>query len=162
MLNDIHEYSKNKLFYEHMENDEHQSIDETESYLMKWIDDAKYEKRQLWSIFLKEEGKVIGTVGIWEIDWERKSCGIGYGISPDYWGKGLVKEAVTILLRELFENMKFHRIHGITSVNNIMARIGARQLGFSEEGIMRDYYLLKNGKRVDAIINSILYHEFKQ
>ncbi len=61
---------------------------------------------------LEYEGKVIGSLGIEEYDEKRfpefddKRCNeIGYVLSKDYWGRGLMPEAVTEAIRYLFQEV---------------------------------------------------------
>ena len=61
---------------------------------------------------LEYEGKVIGSLGIEKYDEEKfpelkdsKAREIGYVLSKDYWGKGLMPEAVKEVIRYLFEEV---------------------------------------------------------
>ena len=61
---------------------------------------------------LEYQGRVIGSLGIQEYDekqfpeFEKKKCReIGYALSKDYWGKGLMPEAVGEVVRFLFETV---------------------------------------------------------
>ena len=61
---------------------------------------------------LEYEGKVIGSLGIEEYNEERfpefadlKCREIGYVLSKDHWGKGLMPEAVKEVIRYLFEDV---------------------------------------------------------
>jgi len=83
-LEDMHEYSKNPLFYEYMEDKPHESIEETKDYIESWLTRSKEGNGFLWFIYHKKDKKVIGSVGLWNIDWKRRSICIGYGLSPDY------------------------------------------------------------------------------
>ncbi len=62
---------------------------------------------------LEYQGKTIGSLGIEKYDEKRfpefddLSCReIGYVLSKDYWGKGLMPEAVNEVLRYLFEEVR--------------------------------------------------------
>ena len=61
---------------------------------------------------LEYQGKVIGSLGIEEYDEEKfpelkdKKCReIGYILAKDYWGRGLMPEAVKEVIRYLFEEV---------------------------------------------------------
>ena len=61
---------------------------------------------------LEYQGKVIGSLGIEEYDEEKfpeledKKCReIGYVLAKDYWGRGLMPEAVKEAIRYLFEEV---------------------------------------------------------
>ncbi|MCM0650265.1 GNAT family N-acetyltransferase [Clostridium swellfunianum] len=63
-----------------------------------------------FAIVLKEENKVIGTIGMDENApdealKELKQRYIGYRLNSNYWGKGYATEAVQYFIRYLFENL---------------------------------------------------------
>ena len=65
------------------------------------------------AVVLKETGRVIGSAGF--VDRHRAELPgpdgeIGYAISPDYWGRGLIPEAVEELLRFGFEELGLETI----------------------------------------------------
>lgn len=84
----------------------HKSIDESREILDVFIREKK-------TFALEYEGKVIGSLGIEtyeearcpELDLsEKKGREIGYVLSKDYWGRGLMTEAVRAVIRWLFED----------------------------------------------------------
>ena len=82
----------------------HQSIDESKRILDHFID-GKH------TFALECGGKVIGSLGVEEYNTKNypeldNLCGreIGYVLSKEYWGKGLMTEAVKAVIRYLFEN----------------------------------------------------------
>ena len=83
----------------------HVSIDETRSILDTFIEEDK-----TFAICLKGNGKVIGTLGVEKYGMEDKLTEfsayrgreIGYVLSKDYWGQGLMPEAVNAVIDYLF------------------------------------------------------------
>ena len=94
------------------------------------------------------------------IDTRKSITEIGYGISPDYWGKGYFKEALTMVLSFLFEELNFYKVWAKTQSNNISSIKALENSGFTNEGIMRDFYLSNKGERYDAAFLSILKEEY--
>lgn len=160
-LDDMHEYSKNPLLYRHFEYEPQKSIEETKEYLRKLIKRSESENGHYWFIKLNETGKVIGSFGVIDIDWRRKNAEIGYGLSPDYWGKGYFSEALNLVLDFLFNEQDFYRISAKTQHDNAPSIRSLENAGFKKEGVMRDFYLSYNGKRHDAVILAILKPEHK-
>lgn len=81
----------------------HKSIEETKKILDMFIT----EKKTL-ALVLKDNGKVIGSVGFEDMDpdpIEEAAYGreIGYVLGKDYWGKGLMTEAVKAVIVHCFE-----------------------------------------------------------
>lgn len=85
----------------------HKSIEESSKILDMFIDDHK-----TFALELKNNGKVIGSVGIEKInplnDPYKNMYGkeIGYVLSKDYWGRGLMTEAVKKVVEFCFEDLR--------------------------------------------------------
>ncbi len=84
----------------------HQSKDDTQMILDSFIG-----KRRTFA--LEYQGKVVGSLGIEEYDEDKfpelkdKKCReIGYVLSKNYWGRGLMPEAVKETIRYLFEEVR--------------------------------------------------------
>ncbi|ABS33208.1 GNAT family N-acetyltransferase [Clostridium botulinum] len=68
--------------------------EETKSYIDKMnkgIDEVEWI---VWAIEHRQSKKVIGTISIWNINLEQRNAELGYGITPAYQNKGLMKEAL--------------------------------------------------------------------
>lgn len=159
-LNDMHEYSIKPEFYKYLEYDSFTQIEETKKYLQGLIERSKQDNCQFWFIRLKINNKIIGTFGAINIDYVRKSIEIGYGISPDYWNQGFFQEVLNVILEYFFIKLDFHRIYAKTQNDNLPSINGLQKLGFKKEGILRDFYLSRNGKKHNATIFGILKTEF--
>ena len=85
-LDDFHEYSMHKEFYNYFEFPEFKNISESEEYLQKIINRSESSKQQFWFIQEIQSKKVIGSFGVHSLDEYRGSVEIGYGLSPLYWG----------------------------------------------------------------------------
>ena len=151
-LDDFHEYSVDKELYRYLEFGPFKSIDETELYLKKLIARSESDNAQYWFIKLNAEDKVVGSVGLHDLNMQRGSVEIGYGLSPAYWGKGIFLSAANLICDYVFNEMKLHRMVARTDVGNLPSIKGLKKLKFKEEGIMRDYYLFNDGTRHDAVL----------
>ena len=86
----------------------HNDIEESRTILGSFIRD-----RKTFAIVLKATGKVIGSLGLEEREGETEvpenSMGreIGYALSKDYWGRGLVPEAVKAVIDYCFNKLGF-------------------------------------------------------
>ncbi len=82
----------------------HKSLEESASILKMFI-----EGRKTFAVVLKENNKAIGSVGIeklsTEIDGYENLVGreIGYVLSKDYWGQGIMPEAVKEVINYCFD-----------------------------------------------------------
>lgn len=89
----------------------HKNIAETEEYLQMCLE-AEYS----WAITLKDTNEPIGCIDIVG----ENSVGvpeIGYVLAHDYWGKGIMTEAVKSVLDELFR-CGFEKVGACHNVDN--------------------------------------------
>ena len=82
----------------------HKDIEETRQILKSFIDEKK-------TFALELDGKAIGSLGVEFYDEKLfpefadvRCREIGYVLSKEYWGRGLMPEAVKEVIRYLFEN----------------------------------------------------------
>ena len=109
-LKDFYEYASVEGVGEMAGWKHHESIDESQEIMNSFIDNDK-----VFAICLKENNKVIGTVGIEKYGLEdaltefKDHCGreLGYVLSKDYWGKGLMPEAIKAVIDYLFNELDY-------------------------------------------------------
>ena len=84
----------------------HKNLEESRRILERFIEEKK-------TFALEYQGKVIGSLGIEQYSEEHhpelaKLSGreIGYALSKDYWGQGLMPEAVKAVIKYLFDVVK--------------------------------------------------------
>ena len=159
-LEDMHEYSVIDDFYKFLEFPAHKDKKDTEEYLKKLIRRSERDDAHYWFIRLKENGKIIGTFGLHDIDWRKNIGEVSYGISTKYTRKGFFKESLSRIMDYAFQDLSFHRLCATTRFDNIGSIKGLNKCGFLEEGNLRDYYLNPDGTRYDAVILSILKAEY--
>lgn len=103
-LNDFYEYACVEGVGEMAGWKHHESIDVTEKVLRSFLDG-----KNVFAIVLKENNKVIGSLGFHNA-WANEDPEfqhlrlkeIGYVLSKDYWGKGLMPEAVNAAIHFCF------------------------------------------------------------
>ena len=109
-LNDFYEYASVEGVGEMAGWRHHESIAKSQEILDIFIKEDK-----TFAIVLKENNKVIGSLGIEKYGMEHaltefdgyQGREIGYVLSKSYWGKGLMPEAVSAVIRYLFEDLHF-------------------------------------------------------
>lgn len=77
-------------------------------------------------------------IGLHYIDWKNKSTSIGYFLSEDAQGKGIITKSVQSLMDYIFEELDLHRIEIQCARNNVKSISIPKRLGFIQEGIKRD------------------------
>ena len=108
---------------------------------------------------IKENNILIGSISINWIDWDNKSCGLGYWLSEDKTGNGIVTRCCHSMIENLIFNNKIHRFVIEVAINNYSSRKVAESLGMRLEGIIKDRELLY-GEYVDAALYAITAPEW--
>ena len=112
-----------------------------------------------WFVRRESDDTLIGTAGLLNLDYGRKSIEWGYGVDPDFWGSGHVLKIQEDLKTYVFETLGLNRLHGITMVNNKRTIESVIASGAKNEGIVRDYYC-KDGVFIDGWQYSILAKDY--
>jgi RimJ/RimL family protein N-acetyltransferase len=103
------------------------------------------------------DGAAVGGIGIrLGEDVHRQTAGLGYWLSEDFWGHGVMSEAVLAVTDYCFENFPLHRIHAEAYANNPASVRVLEKAGFVLEGRLR-----KNVIKDGEILDSLLYARTK-
>jgi ribosomal-protein-alanine N-acetyltransferase len=113
-----------------------------------------------WGISLKNDGQLVGTCGFHKWNKRDLHAEIGYDLSPDFWGQGIMSEALRAAIQNGFGRMGLNRIAAIVYPLNQRSLQVLHKLGFQTEGLLRDYHHL-NGNFYDHNILSLLKKDWK-
>lgn len=113
-----------------------------------------------WAITLTPEDAPVGgaRLRIESLDHGRGS--IGYVLGGEHWGKGIVTEAMRLVVDFGFRRLNLHRIEALVEPSNERSWRVCERLGMTREGLLREYFL-DDDRRADMFIHSILEHEWK-
>jgi len=156
---DLFEFASDPEVAKYVPWEPYKSIDDAVNFLKFTLE--QYEKKQpaRWGIVYKENNKLIGSCGF--VDWNPSHfrAEIAYALSRDYWGKGLMTEAVKEVIRFGFEKMNLNRIQAMCIPENIGSYRVMEKVGMKYEGLIREYVYIK-GKFQDLKLYSILKREY--
>jgi len=113
------------------------------------------KSRNRWGIVLKSNDQIIGTCGFHKWNKRDLRAEIGYDLNPDFWGKGIMTEALRAAIQNGWDGMGLNRIEAIVYPENQRSMHLLHKLGFQTEGLFRDYHHL-NGRFYDHYILSLL------
>lgn len=102
------------------------------------------------------DGKAIGSIGAFRQDnIHRQSAELGYYIAEEYWGKGIMTEAVKQLCDHVFTRTDIIRIYAEPFAYNIGSCRVLEKAGFQCEGTLRGN-AVKHGRVLDMKLYSKL------
>lgn len=106
---------------------------------MEWYAQLEREGTgQWWAICSPDGGSFMGAVGIYGIVQKHRKADLGYWLLPEHWGKGVMSEALALVLEHGFKNMGLHRIEAEVETENEASRHLLLKLGFHHEGTKRE------------------------
>lgn len=105
------------------------------------------------------EGKVIGSIGVFrQGNIHRQTAELGYYIAEEYWGKGIMTEAIKQICKYVFDKSDIIRIYAEPFAYNLASCRVLEKAGFQYEGTLRKN-AVKNGKIIDMKMYSLLRNE---
>ncbi len=102
------------------------------------------------------EGKtLIGLIGLHYIDRLDRKTEIGYWISEEHQGKGIITKCCQRLIKYCFQDLQLHRIEIRCQASNVRSQSIPKQLGFKHEGTLRGAFF-RNGQFADCLVFGLL------
>ena len=132
------------------------SRDDCEKAIDKW-----YQNDYYWTVELKSENKLIGSLNYSEEDYETYE--IGYDFNESYTGYGYATESCKILLYHIFTINHGRRVIAGCNEENVNSYRLLERLGFRREGLFREDVSFKSDKEGNPIyVNSYYYGMLKR
>lgn len=105
------------------------------------------------------EGRVIGSIGVYrQGNIHRFTAELGYYIAEEFWGKGIMTNAVKQICKYVFDNSDIIRIYAEPFAFNTASCRVLEKAGFQYEGTLRSN-AVKKGKVIDMKMYSLLKSE---
>lgn len=120
---------------------------------------AEEQQGIVLGIFL--EGKIIGSIGMYQWQQTLRKAQIGYWIAREQQGKGVMTQCLRPFIHFLFHQLGLNKIEIHFLPTNARSAVIAQKFYAKIEGILRDSYL-SNGKLCDLVIAGILKSEWEQ
>lgn len=90
---------------------------------------------QNWGVFA--DGKFAGMIGFVRFDRPSRNAEIGYWISKEHEGRGLITRSCRRLIDYAFGELELNRIEIHCAAENVRSRAVPERLGFTLEGMLR-------------------------
>lgn len=123
------------------------------------VDDLYRSRGDKFQWIIVADGEAAGWITLVVANWEHGLAELGYALSAEYQNRGLMAEALNLLLADLFFRTSLERVEARCAVGNTASQKVLEKLGFRREGTLRDYFVL-GGRRVDNYLYAILRSDF--
>jgi ribosomal-protein-alanine N-acetyltransferase len=111
-------------------------------------------------IVSKSANVTIGTCLLFRLEEASGRAELGYALAREYWGQGVMREALTELLRAAFGSMGLRRIEAEVNTRNAASARLLTRLGFTKEGLLRKRWVVK-GHAEDVEVFGLLRGELR-
>lgn len=148
---DMFEYCSDEDVIKYLWFEKHDSIEFSRYIIEKlFLNRVDVGIPEAYAIVIKESNKMIGTIDVNQVYFNEVGV-IGYVIHKDYWGKGIVSEALETLIPILFYHCGFYRLEINHCADNVGSARVIEKAGFIQEGRFRKRKKERDGHRADYI-----------
>lgn len=142
-----------------MDTNKMKSIKDAEEFIITIINSYRKKCGITWAIVEKQSGSFIGYCGFWRIFWDDQCAEIGYALNPLFWNKGLMKDALTTVIKFGFGVFNFTKIFANLNPDNARSIKLLENVGFKKKVYLKEDYLF-NEKYVDTVVYNLVKENF--
>ncbi len=134
---------------------------EQSEQLIQSVQEAYQNRKALaWAGILRDGDKIIGSLGLTNIEFRNLRAEIGGELAIEYWGKKIPLEAVKAVIDYGFQTLGLHTIEAKVSPDNRGSVFILERMGFKKEAHYRDrgYF---NGEFTDMAVYTLFEEDWK-
>ena len=158
---DIFEYGRDPEVARHVLWEAYTSVGECKSYIRAMQRRYRLGDPASWGIVLKEEGRVVGTIGYMWYQSEHSAVEVGYSLARACWNQGLMTEALSAVIAYTFDKLRVNRIEAQFDVRNPASGRVMQKNGLQREGLMRQR-MYNKGEYIDVEMWAILASDYQK
>ncbi len=139
--------------------DRTQSVEHSKEYIQFAMN--QYASHSGFQAGIFYDDRLVGCIGLHQIDWTNNKASIGYWLAEAYQGKGIMSKACAAVISYLFDELRLNRVEIRAAVQNSKSRAIPERLKFVNEGVIRQAEWLYD-HYVDHVVYSMLNEEWKR
>lgn len=114
------------------------------------------DENETFAFAITVDGKAVGSIGVFrQANIHRQTAELGYYLAEEYWGKGIMTEAVKQICEYVFSKSDIIRIYAEPFAYNEASCRVLEKARFQYEGTLRRN-AVKNGKIIDMKMYSLI------
>jgi len=159
----IHYLDSDKVYSENTANMPYPYKEADAEFLIHEVVDKGFENETdfVFAIRNKENGLIMGLIGIHHWDKANQKAEIGYWLGKEFWNKGYVTEAMAEVLAFGFKVLNLNKMFANFFPHNPASGRVMEKSGMKQEAVLKQE-IYKNGKFLDFVRYSILKEDFKK
>ena len=134
-----------------------QSVEDFKAYIRSC--DILFQQQREVSFMIFYDGQLAGRIGLHHMNMQNKQAAIGYWLTKNMEGKGIITQSCKTLISYGFNNLQLHRIEIKAATHNIKSQAIPEKLHFKKEGVLREAELVNN-VYFDLFVYAVLRHEW--
>lgn len=112
-----------------------------------------------WGIARTEDDLAIGHTTLFHLEMTHGRGEVGYSLRRDLWGRGLVSEALSLLIGFAFDRVGLRRLEADVDPRNLGSLRVLEKQGFRREGYLRERWS-QAGELQDGVLLGLLRREW--
>jgi RimJ/RimL family protein N-acetyltransferase len=109
----------------------------------------------------KSTGRIAGSTRFMRLEPAHRRGEIGFTfLAKSLQRTRINTEAKLLMLTHAFEQLGFNRVEFLTDVLNTASRAAITRLGVTQEGILRNHMVMRDGRVRDSVVYSIIRSEW--
>ena len=105
-------------FIERSEERKTKNITDALKFINEVTEATKNNNSIVWGITLKNKPEIIGSICLWNFSEDKNTAEVGYDLSPNSQGKGIMREALNSVMKFGFINLNLNKIEAFTHGEN--------------------------------------------
>ena len=114
----------------------HANVDVSRSVIENWLAEYDAHGQYIWCIEYRENHRAIGSIGVVERNPITGALEVGYCLSRNYWGRGLMSEALGAVTGFLFNQVKAASLEARVDERNLKSKSLLEKCGFILDRVM--------------------------
>lgn len=94
------------------------TVDDAINFIKKVNENIEKDIALYWAITLTETNTFVGTICLFDFSTEKKSCEIGYELMTSFQGRGIMSEAVQMVINFAFKTLYIKEILALSHKEN--------------------------------------------
>ncbi|MCZ7603411.1 MAG: GNAT family N-acetyltransferase [Melioribacteraceae bacterium] len=131
-----------------------------EEWIITHQKECEENKSIIWAITKNDNNELVGAIGF-TLQPKFNKAEFGLWIGVPFWNKGYASEALSVILKYGFEELKLNKIFAHHFITNPASGKVMLKNGMKLEGHLRED-VVKDGKYIDVKFYSILQREYKK
>ncbi|WP_127529431.1 GNAT family N-acetyltransferase [Paenibacillus kobensis] len=137
--------------------DKTNTVDDTKAFIKRSLN--RFANNDGYWAAIWHQGQMVGSIGFLWMDWDAKRTEIGYWLGSSFEGKGIMTKVCSTFIAHAFYDLRLRKIEIGAATQNTRSRAIPERLGFTQEGIIRNYEEL-HGEYMDRVIYGLLQEEW--